>query len=370
MRCHLVYSVPVTGTKITKILRKIKEFLQHTGLPIRTIGNRQNIKTDSWPIKSPCANTKYLYEAFSSRMPTLLYHLRDRIKIRFKPNDLFIGHPIFPFSPGIIGVTELSIDQKPRPKVFALISPLHCNVKIESSHINKGYLDAIDRLLPKVDILFAIMGPYWWDQWDSSPYAHWKSKMVRLDMAIDIKNFPRVKKQFNPKGKRGYLYIGRNDPMKGIDLLNKLLSQVGDVPKGWIGSGLDIPGVPRISIPRPLTPTFMSKVAECFDFFITTGIADPNPTTILESMAWGFPVICTRQSGYYATSFRSEVFFDNFKESLATLKALQFADEDKLLKMANEARTFVEKEYTWDRFVMTIFQKLKEIGFDLYFTNI
>jgi hypothetical protein len=39
----------------------------------------------------------------------------------------------------------------------------------------------------------AIMGEYWWDQWDLSKYAHWKTKMVRLDMAVDATRYPRVK---------------------------------------------------------------------------------------------------------------------------------------------------------------------------------
>jgi len=357
MRCHLVYAVPNTGPKIIRAVRKIKHLLQNKGLPISAIGNRQNKKTDLWPISSPSANTKYLYEGFSSKMPTLLYDLRERIKIQFKPDDLFIGHPMFPFS-GIDGVTELSINQKSRPKLFALISPLHCNLKIKTNHINKDYLDAVENLANKADILFAIMGKYWWDQWDSSPYAHLKPKMVRLDMAIDVKNFPRVKKRFNPKGKRGYLYIGRNDPMKGIDLLSKLLLKVGNFPRGWIGNGPDIPGVPKISPARTLTPKFMSQIAEHYDFFITTGMADPNPTTILESMAWGFPVICTPQSGYYATSFRQNIFHKDVPKSVEILRKLQFCDEVDLMRMADEGRNIVECEYTWNKFLSTIFLNL------------
>jgi glycosyltransferase involved in cell wall biosynthesis len=292
-------------------------------------------------------------------MPTLLYDLGESIRIPFEPEDVFIGHPLFPYSPDAARVTELSIHQKVRPRIFTLISPLHCNIDIRTDHINKAYLDAIDRLMPEADILFAIMGEYWWDRWDSSPYAHWKPKMVRLDMAVNTKDFPRVKRSFNPPGERGYLYIGRNDTMKGINLLSKLLSEVGDYPRGWIGSGPEIPGVPRIAVRQPLTPDFMSRIAGQFDFFITTGVADPNPTTVLESMAWGFPVICTPQSGYYETAYRKNVFHDNIPGSLKTLRELQFADEKKLMQLADEARHIVEKDYTWEKFVSTILLKLK-----------
>jgi glycosyltransferase involved in cell wall biosynthesis len=213
-------------------------------------------------------------------------------------------------------------------------------------------------LLERADILFAIMGEYWWDQWPSCAFADWIPKMVRLDMAVDIAHFPRVKARFNPPGKRGYLYIGRNDPMKGTDFLSELLLRLGSFRCGWIGSGSNIPGIPRISMPRALTPEFMRRVAEDFDFFITTGIADPNPTTILESMAWGFPVVCTPQSGYYECSYRKNIYHDDFNRSVEVLRALQFADKSDLHKMSNDARNVVENEYTWKRFVGTISREL------------
>jgi glycosyltransferase involved in cell wall biosynthesis len=183
-------------------------------------------------------------------------------------------------------------------------------------------------------------------------------KMVRLDMALDTRYFPLVKSRFNPPGKRGYLYIGRNDPMKGTGFLSKLLLRLGNFRCGWIGSGSNIPGIPRISMPQPLTPEFMQRIAEDFDFFITTGIADPNPTTILESMAWGLPVICTPQSGYYETTYRLNIFHDDFDRSLEVLRQVQFADEDYLKNMTEQARNVVVQQYTWDCFVGTICKKI------------
>lgn len=362
MKCHLAYSVPNTGMITQRILRKIRAVLQQAGLPISVIGKRGNVNTNSWPTQAPYTITKHLYKELVRRVPTLLYHPSERVRCPFEPNDIFIGHPFFPYSDRTVGVTELSINREPRPRVFALLSPLHCNTRVKTNHLSKNYLDAVGRLLPGVDILFAIMGQYWWDQWTSSPYSHWKPKMVRLDMAVNIQNYPRVKKAFNPPGKRGYLYIGNNDPVKGIELLSKLLSGLGEYPRGWIGSGAEIPGIPRINRHTTLTSVFMSQLAERFDFFITTGVADANPTTILESMAWGFPVICTPQSGYYATPYRKNVFFEDIPASLEILRELQFAHEADLMRMADEARYVVEAEYNWDNFVRTIVDNLNRVA--------
>jgi len=313
---------------------------------------------DSWPRCSPYENTRNIFLALSRHMPTALYALDERISCRFSSDDVFLGHPCFPARPGRVGVTELSIMQKPRPKVFALISPLHCETNIQTGHINKDYLDAVNRLLPHSDVLFGIMGEYWWDRWPNSPYAHWTNKMVRLDMAIDSTFFPRIKKEFNPAGKRGFLYIGRNDPMKGIDFLSRLAHRARGYRWGWIGSGAEIDGIPRLSEPRCLTPDFMARIARDFDFFVSPSIADPNPTTILESMAWGFPVVCTPQSGYYETSYRRNIYHEDMDRSVGILHELQSVSETQLEQMADEARLVVENHYTWDRFTNCICSRI------------
>ena len=363
MKCHFVYSVPVSTNRLllARIERKIRTILNDIGIPIALLSNRQPTAEDFkfWPIRAPFENTQNLYCALSKKMTTFLYHLTEHVHCRFQPDDIFLGHPYFPHTKKGYGVTELALKEKVRPRKVALVTPLHCDVGIETGHINKEFLDDVDKLLPSVDILFAIMGEYWWGQWDLSPYAHWKSKMVRLDMAVDAQKYPRIKKSFNPAGKRGYLYIGdSSDPRKGTDFLNQLMSQLKGYPIGWIGSGPNIPNVPRISNHCSLTPEFMTEIAKQYDFFISPAKADPNPTTILESMAWGFPVVCTPQSGYYETDYRKNIYLDDIAKSINVLTELQYSDERKLTVMADKAREIVVANYNWDKVTSTVIQNL------------
>ncbi len=349
MKCHFVYAVPVT-----RLRRNAFRTLQQCGLPLCWLKSRRHPDTHDWPRKSPFENTRNIFSRLAERMPTYLYALEEHIPCRFDPDDVFIGHPYFPALKGRKGTTELSATRSPKPRVFALISPLHCDISVCGNHINKAFLDAVDRLLPQADILFGIMGEYWWNRWPTSPYAHWMPKMVRLDMAIDVTCFPRVKTRFNAPGKRGFLYIGTNRIEKGTSLLSRLGEALRDYRWGWIGGGPEIEHIERLSTARPLTPDYMSEVARRFDIFVSPSIADPNPTTILESMAWGLPVACTPQSGYYETTFRRGIFHEDLERTVEVLQQLQHLDAEELRNMADQGRASVEREYTWDRFVDTL----------------
>lgn len=357
MKCYFVYSVPfLSQSLIQRVIRKIRVVLNEASIPIGLITNRQpdEKEIDLWPGQSPYSNTKNIYKALSKVYPTQLYTLKEHVKIRFNDDDIFLGHPFFPYKPNGIGVTEFAVSSNIKPKFLAIITPLHCDINIKTTHINKAFLDHVNGLIPKVDVLFAIMGQYWWDQWDQSPYAHWKPKMVRLDMAVDVKDYPLIKKKFNEPGCRRFLYIGKNDPMKGVDFLSKLAFELKNYEFGWIGVGEDIPCVKRISGHRQLDPEYMSKVAEGYDFFISPSLADPNPTTILESMAWGFPVICTPQSGYFAAEYIRNIYRNDFNKSVKIIRALQDLNETELFKWSKLARQVVENDYNWGRFTETI----------------
>lgn len=364
MKCHFVYSVPsYNKSLINRISRKMRGILNDASIPVSLITNRNpdEKELDQWPRQSPYTNTKNIYKALSKIYPTYLYHLTEQVKIPIDSDDIFIGHPFFPYRLKGAGVTEFAVSSKVKPKVLALIAPLHCDINIKTTHINREFLEHINGLMPHVNALFGIMGQYWWDQWDKSPYAHWKSKMIRLDMAVDVKDYPFLKKKFNRPGQRKFLYIGKNDPMKGVDFLSKLAHGLKDYEFGWIGRGQDIPNVKRISGPRELSPEYMIKISEEYDFFISPSSADPNPTTILESMAWGFPVLCTPQSGYYETDYRKSIYINDMAKSINALTELQYADEKELMTMANKAREIVETDYNWNKITSTIIQRLRSI---------
>jgi len=362
MKCYFAYSVPYTqGMGGRQLEKKVRQVLRKIGFPVSLLKIRQppDEELNSWPARHPATVAKNIYCTVSKIMPTFLYHLAEKKRCNFDKDDIFIGHPYFPHKKGRFGITEQAARANARPKKYALISPLHCDIKIGGNHINKEFLQDIENLLPMTDVLFAIMGEYWWDKWDSSPLAHWKPKMIRLDMAVDTMDFPYIKKGFNKPGQRGFLYIGVNEPRKGTNFLSELMGYFEDCPKGWIGPGEEIKNITRISNDRPLTPEFISELADTYDFFISPSLVDPNPTTILQSMAWGFPVVCTPQSGYYETTYRRNIFINDIEKSVSVLKELQYANESDLIMMSKEARSVVESDYNWDKFNSTIIKHLE-----------
>jgi glycosyltransferase involved in cell wall biosynthesis len=288
-----------------------------------------------------------LYRYLRQRAPTLLYDWQERGEIRFKAGDIILGHP----HPNPNTLVQKAILNDRRCKVKALIFPMH--------HAIPRITEFTLPLLERADMVFGIMGPYWYDTLDNSHFAPWKHKIIRLDMAIDTHQYPLIKKQFNPPGRRGYLYIGSNRPEKGCEILGKTMAQLRDFPKGWIGGGPDIPNVPRIATYAHLTPKFVSSLATKYDIFVNTSISDANPTTILEAMAWGFPVACTPQSGYYKIPSIITLSTTDIEANVKALLELQYAPEEYLLQLSMTNRRLVEMHYTWERFCTTVWQVLE-----------
>ena len=361
-RCHFVYSVPgyKSNNSLTRLVHKSRRVMFNKGITRSILLNRKPSldELNHWPVRSPYENTKHIYNALSQYVPTNLYHCSERNKIAFKSDDIFLGHPYFPYTGVEVGVTENAHSARTRPKIRALISPLHCNTSLQSEHLNGLYLHHVNSLLKSADILFGIMGEYWWKEWDNSKYASWKTKMVRLDMAVNVNNYPVIKRKFNRSGERKFLYIGNNNPNKNTEMLSDLAKNMKPGSFGWIGSGANIPYVHRISSDVTLTPDFMKKIAVEYDFFISTSIADANPTTILEAMAWGFPVVCTPQSGYYKTDYLFNIEMEDHFQSIEQLNNLQSMHSDQLVEIAKTAREVVEERYNWENFTNKIVSKL------------
>ena len=367
MKFYFIYAVPniEKQTILLRIFRKLYKFFIAKYYCNLNYKNVNHNFFNKWPIQSPFENTKNIYLSLRKDWETYLFDLKDPYQIKFTSNDIFLGHPFFPITNKTDkAITEFAMISNIKPKVRALITPLHCNTNIKTNHINEDFLNHVDSLISNTDIIFGIMGKYWWDQWEYSKYANWKKKMVRLDMAVDIKRYNKIKNKFNDKHKRKFFYIGRNDSMKGTDFLTTIAKSCPEYEFGWIGSGDHIEGVNKISNFVELTNDFMKKIAIEYDFFISPSRADPNPTTILETMAWGFPVLCTAQSGYYEDDVITNIFLDDIEKTKIVLKKFQEMDDKELHEMSINSRKKVSNFYNWDIFT----EKIKSNINSLYYS--
>lgn len=345
---HFIYSVFADGFR-NKLRRRAMSMMQNAGFNRTWVSPRSDIDTRFWPYHAPVSITKNVYEALREQFDTRLYDFRERTIIHGGPEDILIGHPCPGQDRSVWNASCMHGEFAARIGMW----PLHHGLP----HINA----ALDHLVPQMDRILAITGPYWFDTWENSIFADWKPKMVRLDMAIDTRYYPRIKKHFNPRGQRKFLYIGNGGPCKGVHLLSMLFERAKQLRCVWIGGES---GRFRNLEARPggtLTPDFMQPLAKECDFFITLGVSDANPTTILEAMAWGFPVCCTPQSGYYRMPETIEMSTTDMKYNLEVLDWLQGASEDWLCQQADKARHLVRQHYTWQRFTQSVITELTRV---------
>ena len=174
--------------------------------------------------------------------------------------------------------------------------------------------------------------------------------MVHLDLAIDRGDFPPLKTAFGAPGRRRVVYVGHTHRYKNTPYLSQIAALVPETEFAWLGTGSrDIRGL------KPLGQIeFASQAGKDlvtgFDFLLTVGKADCNPTTILEAMAWGLIPICTPTSGYQGIPSIPNVPLDNAAAAAAILRRLLNADESELLAMQAENWRLLDQHYTWERF--------------------
>jgi glycosyltransferase involved in cell wall biosynthesis len=338
---HFVYALPTSPTVGGWIRQRAVLAAQRVGLPLSYAGRRDRVRTESWPARAPTSITANVYRALSERAPTRLYDVREHTLIRGGPGDVLIGHYL---AGDPAGVWQRSC----RDGRFALriaMNPLH--------HHMPDVCGELDSYVPMVDRIFGIMGPYWYDTWRESALAHWFPKIVPFDMAIDIAAYPRLKPGFNPPGRRRFLYIGWAGAQKGTHLLSILFGLAKTHRCIAVGPATAVPNVecrPRVLF----TQAYLQRLAAECDFLLVPGVSDANPTVVLEAMAWGFPVACTPQSGYYNMPEILPLSITDMRHNLALLDMLQEASERDLLARAEAGRALVAARYTWDRFVETL----------------
>jgi len=217
----------------------------------------------------------------------------------------------------------------------------------------------VEGIIRHCDLFLAITGAYWFKEIRNSKFKHWLPKMRHLDLAVDRRYFPVIKNRFNPSGKRKFVYIGSNLDYKNVPYLSQISQALPEMEFFWIGKeSKRLPGVTELGRMDFGTETAKKCISE-YDFMLTVGKADGNPTTILEAMSWGLIPVCTPQSGYVEFNSIPNIPINQPEEAAVLLRELQFMEEQKLLKMQRDNWNLLDTHFNWERFTCDVISAIE-----------
>lgn len=302
-------------------------------------------------IQSPYSITKNLYNYFKERAEVKYYTWDSFSDVQTDENDVFIGHPHYDTNTTV----QRFFASGKKCRLRCTIHPLH-TARVQDNM-------PFDHLTISADVVFSICGPYWYDTIDSTPFAHWKSKIVRLDMAVDSSIYPYLKNNFNDVGHRRLVYIGSNMPHKNLDFMYEVMKKLPTVELHWYGGDGE---TPLAKLPNVKTVGWVvldagmaKKITNECDIFINTSISDANPTTLLESTAWGLIPACTPQSGYYNDNMFTSINLNNIDETIKIITDLLYTPSDKLKSRSLASRKRIEEYYTWGNFCDKVWREIQ-----------
>ncbi len=288
-------------------------------------------------ISAPDAIGRELGRRLETRYKVIYHDWSERDAIVPEPGDVLLGHP----HPDPNTVFRLSVQLEGWQRRL-MMSPFN--------HGDLRQVAFVDPILPDCDLYLAITGPYWFGTLDDSRCSHWRPKIIHLDLAIDRHDYPPLKTFFGAPGKRRVVYIGHTYTYKNTPYLSEIAALVPEVDFAWIGSGTQaIRGLTALGQIDFDSQAGKDLVAQ-FDFLLTVGKADANPTTILEAMAWGLIPICTPSSGYEGIPSIPNVPVDDAATAAAIVRRLLHVDDSDLVAMQSENWRLLDEQYTWDRF--------------------
>ena len=284
------------------------------------------------------------------RWCNVIVHGDHRAKYQINPNvgDILLGHPSW--DPNAVFNSSLKHPNWSKKICIHPFAPIDLR---QTAHL--------DGILKYCDAFLAITGSYWIKTLDKTRCKHFAPICHHLDLAVRKDHFPQIKKQFNKKNDRRFLYIGNHPWYKNLGYLDKIASSFPKQHFYWIGSKkskyknliqkgkMDFAG-----------PNIAAEIAR-YDFLITVGNADANPTTILEAMSWGLIPVCTPQSGYDSEKGIINIPLDDVESALETIKFLQEIDEEKLRDLQEHNWRRIDEYYNWDRFADDVWRVISEI---------
>ena len=294
-------------------------------------------------IKTPDVIGHKLFNYLTQFRPVTAYEWDEFRTIKPQPGDILIGH----VCPAPFTIMRNSLNQ-PGWKRKIIIQPYNEDI---------NQIGFLDQFIDHCDSFLAITGPYWFARINESPYQRWLPRMIHLDLAVDLKLFPKIKTKFNPPGQRKFLYIGN-------DTIYKNLNYLEDIVK--LSKNLEVHTFGKVNKKRRFVnhgfidfnnSEARSTIAQ-YDFMITVGYADANPTTIIESLAWGLIPICTPTSGYENFPGVINIPLNDPKTVLTRINELQMLPELELNKIQNQGAQILVEHFNWDRFLKQVSEEI------------
>ena len=271
----------------------------------------------------------------------------DQLKTIHPGNaDVLIGH----WHPNPFTVFRMSAHKKGWKRVLAL-APFCPDPT--------GWHNAFgNKIIEQCDRYLAITGNAWMKCLKDSPFQHWGPKIVHVDLAVDRADFPTIKKNFNPAGKRRFLYIGHTAWCKNISFLEKLAEEIPKINFAWMGGNQSLKNIKGLG-KFDFSEQEAKNLIQEYDFLITVGSADANPTTILEAMAWGLIPVCSVQSGYEGFSGIQNISIDLIEDAVATIEKLQSVSEEQLKLWQHENMDCLDNHFNWSRFCSQVLDEIE-----------
>ena len=306
---------------------------------------------DNTALHAPFSITRNIYRALSAKYQVAYYDYSSKVEIPYGPDDIVIGHPHYDHD---------TVMQK------ALRNPAPCRAKILMFPLHTKRTEdnwPFNDLVEYATSIISICGPYWYDSIDTTIFKHWQPKIVRLDMAVDSAAFPFMKQQVNPVGQRKLLYLGSAIPNKNLGFMAKIMETLSHAQLTWLGADLNhpickLPNVNAIGW-QQLTAETMKPYVDGHDFFISTSDSDANPTTILESMAWGIVPICTKESGYWPDGeYMGEIVLADFHKTVHNIISFLNMPEERYRQISLRNRKLIEADYNWENLTGKVLQEI------------
>lgn len=269
--------------------------------------------------------------------------------------DIVIGHTLYPD-----GWMNGALDSKAKAKF--VLQPYHHDM------VGVSEIPWIKALFAKADRLLFVTGPYWFDTMERGPFGDWKARATRIDMAINAEQHRSSKTAWNKPGKRKFLAIGADSPCKGFDWIADLFRQCG-YHLGYYGSA---PMERFAHVPQfyhyggaIFTPAVQADITREYDFFVSLARSDANPTTLLETTAWGLLAFANQESGYWPgepfVPLKAPCTRNDMLDNLEMLDMAQRMDDYELRALAARTQAKIVGHYTWSRFCASVWAEVEKV---------